>query len=60
MENYKNRLIFNKYKARKLIFKSDLSEVYEGINVKKKEPVAIKFEKRKGDDLIVSESLFFV
>ena len=60
MEIKKNKLIFNKYKTKKLIYKSNLSEVYEGINIKSNEPVAIKFEKRKGKDLIVSESFFFV
>ena len=55
-----NKLIFNKYKTRKLIYHSQLSTVYEGINVKNDEPIAIKFEKRKGRDFTVSESFFLL
>ena len=41
-----------------IIYKSKMSEVYEGINIKNNEPVAIKFEKRRGGNFIVSESFF--
>ena len=53
-----NKLIFNKYKIRKLIYQSKLSAVYEGKNIKNNEPVAIKFEKRRRNDFLVSESFF--
>ena len=42
-----NQLIFNKYKIQKKINQSLLSIVYEGINIKDNEPVAIKIAKRK-------------
>ena len=53
-----NTLIFKKYKIKNLICQTKLSAVYEGINVKDNEPVAIKFEKRNGNDFTVSESFF--
>ncbi len=36
----------NKYKTKKLIKKTKFSLIYEGINEKENEPVAIKLEKR--------------
>ena len=41
-----NRLFFNKYKIKKLIYQTKLSSIYEGINIKDNEPVAIKLEKK--------------
>ena len=40
------KLIFNKYKVKKLIHSSGFADVYEGINEKEKIPIALKFEKR--------------
>ena len=47
MSNYnlEKKLIFKKHRVGKLIFKSKLSNVHEGINVLNGEQVAIKFEK---------------
>ena len=42
------RLYFKKYKIKKLITETSCCKLYEGINIKDKEPVAMKFEKRKG------------
>ena len=58
MEINIDKVIFNKYKARKLLYYTNLSEVYEGINIKNNEPVAIKFEKRKSTNFVVSEAYF--
>ena len=40
------QIFFNKYKLQKLINKSAFSYVYQGINIKSKELVAIKLEDR--------------
>ena len=57
--NLNNRLFFNKYKIKKLIYQTKLSSIYEGINIKENEPVAIKLEKKSGKfDLLESEAYF--
>ena len=57
--NLNNRLLFNKYKIKKLIYRTKLSSIYEGINIKDNEPVAIKLEKKSGKfDLLESEAYF--
>ena len=54
-----NKLFFNKYKIKKLIYQTKLSSIYEGINLKDNEPVAIKLEKKSGKfDLLESEAYF--
>ena len=45
MESLTKKLIFKKYRIRELICKTQISSIYEGINEKTKEPVAMKFEK---------------
>ena len=45
--NLNKRIFFNKYRVQKLIYKSSLCLVYEGINMKSHESVAMKFEKIK-------------
>ena len=50
------KLLFNKFKTKKLIWKSQLSVVYEGINVKENEPVVIKFTKRKNLESFETEA----
>ena len=50
------KLLFNKFKTKKLIWKSQLSVVYEGINVKENEPVVIKFTKRKSLESLETEA----
>ena len=44
--NIEKQIFFNKYKLQKLINKSAFSNVYQGINILKKELVAIKIENR--------------
>ena len=39
-KSFYNRIIFKKYKIKKLIYKSVFSNVYEGINIKENIPVA--------------------
>ena len=55
-----NQLIFNKYKTKKLINQSRFSVVYEGINLKNDESVAIKFEERNKEHLLEAESFFLL
>jgi len=58
-EALKNRLFFNKYKIKKLIYESSYSSIFEGISLKDNEPVAIKLEKKIGEmNLIESEAYF--
>ena len=42
------RLFFNKYRIKKLIWKTSGCLLYEGININNNESVAMKFEKKKG------------
>ena len=57
--NLEKKLIFKKYRVGKLIFKSKLSNVHEGINVLNGEQVAIKFEKTgQKYNLLESEAYF--
>ena len=54
-----NKLFFNKYKTKKLIYQTKLSSIYEGINIKDNESVAIKLEKKAGEvNLLESEAYF--
>ena len=54
-----NRLFFNKYKTKKLIYLTGLSSIYEGINIKDNEPVEIKLEKNSSKmNLLESEAFF--
>ena len=54
-----NKLFFNKYKIKKLVYKTSLSSIYEGINIKDNEPVAIKLEKNSSKmNLLESEAFF--
>ena len=50
-------IIFNKYKIKKLIASTHFGWLYEGINIKEKEPVAMKFEKKSSKhNLLESEA----
>ena len=58
---FKNRLIFKKYQTKKLICKTPFSELYEGINIKDKELVAIKIEQINSNyNLLESEAYFLM
>ena len=46
MSKLNRKLIFKKFLVKKLISTTSLGFVYEGINIKENEPVAMKFEKR--------------
>ena len=48
MSDLRNKIIFNKYKLQKLIYRGKDSWVYQGINIKNKEPIAIKLENKNG------------
>ena len=55
-----NKLFFNKYKIKKLIYLTDLSSIYEGINIKDNEPVAIKFEKKSCKLALLESEAYFL
>ena len=54
------KLIFNKYKVKKLIHSSGFAEVYEGFNEKDKISVAMKFENRKSNYNILQSEAFLL
>ena len=61
MTSLSNRLIFKKFHVKKLLFNSNISKVYEGLNELTKEPVAMKFEKIGGKyELLESEAYFLL
>ena len=56
-EHKQNKLIFNKYKIKSLIYSSDFGSVYEGINEKENIPVSIKLEKKsEKNNMLESEA----
>ena len=61
MSSLPNRLIFKKFRVGKLINKTQISLIHEGVNIATKEHVAIKFEKI-GDkyDFLQSEAYFLL
>ena len=56
----KKRIIFNKYRIKKLICKTHFSELYEGININDKELVAIKMEPKKSKYLLLESEAYFL
>ncbi len=54
------KLLFNKYRVKKLIYSSDYSKIYEGFNEREKEKVAIKFEKEGGVRNSLESEAFYV
>ena len=54
--NLMNKIIFKKYKIKRLMCESSFSQVYEGINIIKKTPVALKFEHKTKFNLLESEA----
>ena len=60
LENINNKLFFNKYRIKKLIFKTKYSLLYEGINIKQNEPVAMKFEKRISKENLLQSEAFLL
>ena len=55
-KSFYNRIIFKKYKIKKLIYKSVFSNVYEGMNIKDNIPVVLKIEKKGKYDLLETEA----
>ena len=55
-----SKLFFNKYKAKKLIYQTKLSSIYEGINIKDNEPVAIKLEKKSSKLALLESEAYFL
>ena len=62
MWNYdiNDRLFFNRYKTKKFISKTLCCKLYEGINIKNNELVAMKFEKRKGKFNVLESEAYFL
>ena len=59
-KKFYNRIIFKKYKIKRLMCKSVFSHVYEGINIKNNIPVAIKVEKKGKHELLETEAYLLV
>ena len=55
-----NKLVFNKYRLKKLIFTSKSNFVYEGFNEKENEPVAVKLEYRKAKMHFLESEAYFL
>ena len=55
-----SKLFFNKYKTKKLIYQTKLSSIYEGINIKDNEPVAIKLEKKSSKLALLESEAYFL
>ena len=54
--NLVNKIIFKKYKIKRLMCESSFSQVYEGINIKQKTPVVLKIEHKTKFNLLESEA----
>ena len=54
------KLIFHKYRIKKLIYSSRFASVFEGINEKEKIPVALKFEKRSNKNNLLESEAFIL
>ena len=59
-KKFYNRIIFKKYKIKKLLFKSVFSYVYEGVNIKNNIPVTLKIEKKGKYDILETEAYLLV
>ena len=55
-KNFCGKIIFKKFKVKKLLSSTAFSNVYEGINIKNNIPVALKIEKKGKDDQLESEA----
>ena len=59
--NYSNKKIFfNKYRIKKIIYKGKFSLLYEGINIKTNESVAMKFEKKDINSNILEDEAYYL
>ena len=58
--NLVNKIIFKKYKIKRLMCESSFSQVYEGINIKQKTPVVLKIEHKTNFNLLESEAYILV
>ena len=54
------RLFFNKFRVKKLITNSKYSSLYEGINEKTNEPVAMKFEHKKSIHKLLENEAYYL
>ena len=59
-KSLKDKIIFKKYKIMKFISSSTFSDVYEGINIINRTPVALKIEKINNLKLLESEAYFLM
>ena len=56
----KGKIIFGKYKALKIIGIGSFGGVFQGINIKTKEIIALKFEKRDANSNLLREECVFL
>ena len=54
------KLLFKKYRIKKLIYSSNFSDIYEGFNEKEKEKVAIKVEKKNNKNKYLESEAFIL
>ena len=60
MSSLQKRLVFKKYKVGKLIYKTQISLIHEGINEITKEQVAMKFEKIGGKFDLLGTEIYYL
>ena len=60
MSSLQKRLIFKKYRVGKLIEKTQISLIHEGVNETTEEPIAMKFEKIGGKFDYLGKEIYFL
>ena len=60
MSKLTKKLIFKKYRVKTLIASTQFSSLYEGINEKENEPVAMKFEKLNAKNIILESEAYLL
>ena len=59
-KNFTNEIVFQKYKVKKILATTKFSNVYEGINIIKNTPVALKIEKDNHLKSLESEAYLLI
>ena len=60
MSSLQKRVVFKKFRVGKLIKKTKISSVHEGVNETTKEPIAMKFEKIGGEFSFLGTEIYFL
>ena len=59
-KNFTNEIVFQKYKVKKILAITKFNNVYEGINIIKNTPVALKIEKDNHLKLLESKAYLLI